>query len=92
MGAKFLIIEDGLHGTVAQGGLVNALNRNMGRLAEPEHGPELPMSLGSGTAMRDLCMPPGRNRGQLCHVHDPEHAMCQMVFRNSVALELRNAG
>ena len=70
--------------------LVNALNRNMGRLAEPEHGPELPMSLGSGTAMRDLCMP--RNRGQLCHVHDPEHAMCQIVFRNSVALELRNAG
>ena len=49
------------------------------------------MGLGSGTAMRDLCMP--RNRGQVWHhVHDPEHAMCQMVFRNSVALELSNAG
>ena len=87
-----MLIKTTNYGTVAQGGLVNALNRNMGRLAEPEHwhGPELPMGLGSGTAMRDLCMP--RNRGQLCHVHDPEHAMCQMVFRNSVALELRNAG
>ena len=85
-----MLIKTADYGMVAQGGLVNALNRNMGRLAEPEHGPELPMGLGSGTAMRDLCMP--RNRGQLCHVHGPEHAMCQMVFRNSVALELRNAG
>ena len=87
-----MLIKTADCGAVAQGGLVNALNRNMGRLAEPEHGPELPMSLGSGTAMRDLCMPRNRPRGQLCHVHDPEHAMCQMVFRNSVALELRNAG